>query len=548
MSDHDSDLRFKDVRRFWETVRHLKFEQVFHRLWFHFYSPAPDKRASPPLRNLFGEWVGPARRVPSMVGPESFRFLNKFGTLSELGWDGDNVGKLWRYNQHYFDDLNAADSKERHEWHFSLIERWIAENDPGVGTGWEPYPTSLRIVNWVKWALAGNEVPSGFRQSLAVQARWLSQRLERHLLGNHLFANGKALIFVGTLIGGKEGNSWQENGVRILMREIPRQILQDGGHFELSPMYHALAVEDILDLINILRMNGHPTALLSICEKRLPDMQLWLSAMSHSDGDIAFFNDTAVGIAPPTSELADYAARLRLPVSKGPAVIWLRDSGYVRLSVGDGLLFADVAQVGPSYLPGHAHADTLSFEFSLGPSRVFVNGGTSEYGVGAERLRQRGTEAHNCVSVEGLNSSDVWSGFRVGLRARPLTPVMNVTEEGITLRAGHDGYRSLPGSPEHWRTWSVNDHSLVIDDLITEHRLKAEAYFHLHPNIHVEMIDHDTGVLVLKDGRQIRWKSSNKNCRVVPNTWHPEFGISIASQSIVVPLHGGKSTFTVYWG
>ena len=36
-------------------------------------------------------------------------------------------------------------------------------------------------------------------------------------------------------------------------RELPEQILADGGHFELSPMYHALVLEDLLDLVNIAR-------------------------------------------------------------------------------------------------------------------------------------------------------------------------------------------------------------------------------------------------------------------------------------------------------
>ena len=55
----------------------------------------------------------------------------------------------------------------------------------------------------------------------------------------------------------------------------------------------------------------------------------------------------------------------------------------------------DVAEVGPSYQPGHAHADTLSFELSLYGQRVLVNSGTSQYGNDAERYRQRSTGAHD---------------------------------------------------------------------------------------------------------------------------------------------------------
>ena len=82
------------------------------------------------------------------------------------------------------------------------------------------------------------------------------------------------------------------------------------------------------------------------------------------------------------------------------------------------LLVCDVAPIGPDHLPAHAHADTLSFELSFKGRRVFVNSGTSEYGLSAERQRQRGTAAHNTLVLDEENSSEVWAGFRVARRAR----------------------------------------------------------------------------------------------------------------------------------
>ena len=139
----------------------------------------------------------PARRPISLVDHERFHFLNEIHDLSEHDWDGDTLEKLWRYNLHYFDDLNAQDAATRKDWHRALLVRWVRENPPATGTGWEPYPTALRIVNWIKWSLAGNELPDECLESLAVQTRWLAKRLEIHLLGNHLFANAKALVFAG---------------------------------------------------------------------------------------------------------------------------------------------------------------------------------------------------------------------------------------------------------------------------------------------------------------------------------------------------------------
>ena len=72
----------------------------------------------------------------------------------------------------------------------------------------------------------------------------------------HLFANAKALVFAGLFFEGNEGRKWLNTGLKILEKELREQILEDGGQFELSPMYHALAVEDLLDLINISVVYG----------------------------------------------------------------------------------------------------------------------------------------------------------------------------------------------------------------------------------------------------------------------------------------------------
>ena len=151
-------------------------------------------------------------------------------------------------------------------------------------------------------------------------------------------------------------------------------------------------------------------------------MLTWLHVMSHPDGQISFFNDAAFDIAAPYESLLDYAGRLGFPeppAERGSR--YLEESGYCRLENERAVVICDVARVGPNYQPGHAHADTLSFELSVYGFRVFVNSGVSEYGVSEERLRQRGTAAHNTLELNNADSSEVWHGFRVARRACPLT-------------------------------------------------------------------------------------------------------------------------------
>ena len=112
----------------------------------------------------------------------------------------------------------------------------------------------------------------------------------------------------------------------------------------------------------------------------------------------------------------------------------------------------DVGELGPNHQPGHAHADTLSFELSLFEKRFIVNSGTSTYSNDDRRSFERSTSAHNTVEINGMNSSQVWKSFRVGKRALPY--ILSISDSmPVTIRAKHDGYRSIFQSPEHQREW-----------------------------------------------------------------------------------------------
>jgi uncharacterized heparinase superfamily protein len=137
------------------------------------------------------------------------------------------------------------------------------------------------------------------------------------------------------------------------------------------------------------------------------------------------------------------------------AVSHLAPSGYVRLQFADAVAIIDVASIGPDYLPGHAHADTLSFEFSLGTERVIVNGGTSVYGEGPQRQFERSTAAHSTVEIDGADSSEVWSGFRVARRALVQDVQIQERSDSVAVSAAHDGYGRLPGKPIHRRAWTL---------------------------------------------------------------------------------------------
>lgn len=519
-----------------------------------------------------------------MTGRFRFRLLNVERPLQEaIDWDDPSVEALWRYHLHYFDDLNAEGAEQRVGWHRELLQRWLEENPPGGGIGWDPYPTSLRIVNWVKWRLrpsgqretaeatelgsdsANTEVgnggasaesnaigPGDMQESLAVQARWLRRRLEYHLLGNHLLANAKALIFAGCFFEGGEADRWRRRGERLLRRELDEQILPDGGHFERSPMYHAIVLEDLLDLINLDRANPESinAELLKGIRARLPAMLEFLAGACHPDGEIAFFNDAAMGMAPAPAKIFDYAQRLGIEwtESSDPIRYW-PDSGLVRLEADDAVLLMDVGPVGPDYLPGHAHADSLSFELSLFGQRVLVNSGTSVYGKGPQRHAERSTAAHNTVEIDGENSSEVWGGFRVARRAFTRDVEVGRTPGGkLFVEGWHDGYARLKGRPIHRRRIELSDDGLSCKDSIRGGYEEAVAYFHLHPFVRGNPETGTQGLFTLGADRQLDWIVDGGQAAIIDDQWHPQFGLSESSETLKVRFtESGESVFSLRW-
>lgn len=533
----------RNLARLVRTVRYMRAGQVVNRIARRFKSLPLVDGAAPALGAPRSFWRNCPGRLSSMLSPQRFRFIGQEGELKAAsGWNRPDMAKLWLYNLHYFDDLRAEGATDRLPWQRDLIARWIAENPPAAGNGWEPYPASLRIVNWIAWALAGNDLGAAALQSLAVQVRVLGATLEYHLLGNHLLANAKALVFAGCFFLGNEAEGWLRTGLDLLNVEFAEQILDDGAHFELSPMYHAVILEDVLDLIQLSELfpaqigaKGEPWRALAA---RMLD---WLDAMSHPDGEISFFNDAAFGIARTYQELAAYGAWFGVaPSRETGALRRLSASGYIRLRSGPFAVIFDTAAIGPSYLPGHGHADVLSLEVSLDGKRLLTNGGTYSYDIGPVRAGERATAAHVTIEIDGHDSSEVWSSFRVGRRAHPFD--VAVAEEGgeVSAVASHDGYRWLPGKPIHRRRVVVSPTSLSIHDSVTgngDHTVVAR--FPLHPSVTIVAEEPEGWQLELAGSRVVRVRVRGCSEHVVVDGYYaPTFGQRMA-RPVLTWRHNG---------
>jgi uncharacterized heparinase superfamily protein len=222
----------------------------------------------------------------------------------------------------------------------------------------------------------------------------------------------------------------------------------------------------------------------------------------------------------------------------------LSQSGYMRVEQEKLVAILDCAPIGPDYLPGHGHADSLSFELSLQNFRVFVNSGTSCYGVSEERIHQRGTACHNTVMINGVNSSQVWSGFRVAKRAYPFNFLVEGNEIDLKISCSHDGYKRLKNPVTHRRDWYFkNDAMTVLDSMVGPYKT-AEAYYLFHPDIIVSAFQ-DHFILTLPNLSEIILKTSGGKARLIDAFWYPEFGKSIPTKSMVIDATEDKISISI---
>lgn len=548
----------ENLLKIFHTIRYLRWPQIAYRLRSYVVRGRLRIHETPSPRPGFPEFVDIPFAEPSMLASGVFRFLGETWEVSLLQWDNEDCSLLWRYNVHYFDDLNSQDADSRFATHVGLLRSWIDTSLPIDHIAWAPYPTSLRISNWIKWLSrhAESATPS-ILLSLAQQADVLEQRIEYHLLGNHLFENARALTMAGAYLSGIDANRWLVTGLRILDRELREQFLDDGGHFELSPMYQATMLWGLLDLIELA--SGHPHPALRgrrrAWVERFATGLRWLEVMSFPDGEIAFFNDAAFGIAPDAATLRKRAQRVGVElladfapaVSEAIQLVQLDSSGYARVDWLGAVLIADIARIGPDYLPAHAHADSLSFEFALDGTRVFVNSGTSVYGTDAERQRQRGTAAHNTVVVDSQDSSEVWAGFRVARRAYPEIGAISKAGSEVTLACSHTGYLRLPGKVRHTRKWVCKKSQLEIEDCLDGKFTTAVGYLLLYPTWEVVKDRMSSVLLRQHDGLEVTIEVEGGVLHAEPGTWHPRFGESVSTVRLVTDITGSRARHCIKW-
>lgn len=425
----------KKASAYWHTVRSMKPSQVYYRIRKMLkqrvslgVQPAPmpaQTHPVPSVAELDFDPVFLSRFSAEELLAGKVTFLYEQENFCWNGpWEIPERSALWNFNLHYFEFLfpltkayaDTGEQKYLEEIRKSILG-WIVSNPQSTGgPGWSAYTIALRTVNWLSClaALDGaleEDAPfyRQFTSSVYEQYCFLANHLEKDLLANHYFEDLKALIICALYFGDEKMLSAALEEFKAQCRE---QILPDGMHFELSPMYHKIILEDVLRAAAALRGAGRENAQIESYLQPMLDV-----AYSFEEGleRIPLFNDGGDNVAKSLSALmlaAENHFGIR-PVYKAQ----LPDSGYYIFKQGDWKLIVDAGQPGSAYIPGHAHCDAMSFELFKDGKPVLVNCGTYAYQC-EQRGFFRSTAAHNTVMCAGVEQSHCWGVFRMGKRSR----------------------------------------------------------------------------------------------------------------------------------
>jgi uncharacterized heparinase superfamily protein len=296
-------------------------------------------------------------------------------------------------------------------------------------------------------------------------------------------------------------------------------------------MYHAMILEDCLDLLNIChdRLESLTAAIVEGLRSTTRRMVEFLSGITHPDGQISLFNDAAFGIEAHPADLCAYYERVSgetAPAINGDTVEF-PNAGYFIIRPGtQNRMIIDCGPIGPPYQTGHAHCDTLSFELSLKGRRVVVDSGCFGYEEGAIRDYNRGNAGHNTLTIDGKNQSEVWKSHRCARRAQPVYAKLSKGSDGaIVFEGAHDGYRRLQGGPVHHRRISWSDNTYLIQDRVDgSGRHDVESRLHILPALEVHGAMNG---FVIKDKHDILARISLLEEESIEKTdgWYcPEFG------------------------
>jgi len=473
-----------------------------------------------PARSFRDLWPGDAARGARLLRGE-FEVQGSARLLND--WSPASGPVPWRQAAHGFAwlrDLRMLGSDAARVMARDLTEDWLARG-AAEPMAQAPEVAAARISAWLgHWDFLAATAEESFRRPLLTRIAQDGRALSASLPAEAAH-RGALVVLKGSIAAAValEEEAWLTRALRFLPAELERQFHPDGGHVERSPAVQLLALQDLIEIRNLLNGVGvaSPPQLSLALERAGQALRLF----RHGDMSLALFNSTREE-APALVDVV-----LAQGLAKGRAPMLLEETGFQRMAAGRTLIISDCGAPPPgrpadpaSGLPRGAdrssHAGTLSFEMSVGRDRLIVNCGAAPAADAAWRDALRGTAAHSTLTLADTNSAEL---REEGLGRRPERVEIERQEANGAqwLEIGHDGYRRTHGVVHRRRLYlSESGDDLRGEDALEPFPGPATPWtirFHLHPGVTAVLQEEEGGVLMRLPGGQ-GWRFRARGARV----------------------------------
>jgi uncharacterized heparinase superfamily protein len=326
---------------------------------------------------LSGDYVTDTQVVPL---PHIFNFLA----------EPKKCPKDLLFRLHSFEwlrDLRSVSTNQSRKLVRELIEHWIDSNHSWSNKSWL-YPSwqshimGHRLACWISlFDFFGSSADDGFRHKVLKSIHQQYQHLQRIYGRNKsVFCNFlalKGLIFCGATLPKQKGKVGSY--MKLLEKNLKRQIMPDGGHISRSPIVQVHLLKDLIDIRSLVSgMNkGEHNSVQAAIQATAPIVRLF----RHGDGGLTHFKgDVDTCLLPylsrsTTGALIDTV--LSLSDVRGRPSGRADYMGYERMSNKTGLVLLNTkVSLAPYNLenPLDQGVNILDFEWSVGRQRFVQKG------------------------------------------------------------------------------------------------------------------------------------------------------------------------------
>lgn len=484
------------------------------------------------------------KRTADRVCENNFIFTDKWDLeqapfpvsfSGEIDWERNPKGDpeyIWQFNRHrYFICLGQAyqmtGDEKYAEKYVDLLTDWINRiplTKEHEEKAWRSLEAGFRGENWTKAILyfkdspaLNDDVITRYYESLLVHAAYLEQKHSDYkcisnwgIIENHgLFEIALALV----------EPELQTHYVKLALEHLSTaarlQIMEDGIHWEQSPLYHCEVARCFLDVLLLAKkhkvslpegMEARVRSLLYVMRDwKKPDGHIFLNGDSDDvDMDECFilgayyFSDQTLKAA--VCGRMNYEAAWSL----GPQgiveyeALSMQQPGHVSAAFSDGgqyylrsgweknanLLHFSCGTLGA----GHGHTDKLHVDLVMEGRDVLVDAGRYTYAMPFGRIAFKDPKAHNTITVDGRPYTICKDSWTCEKLTQPVNTAHRFTGAYEYVQGGHIGYIEDGVLLNRRIIYLKPDIYLIADEMYAGNAHTYETYFHFNEGGHVRMV------------------------------------------------------------